>query len=68
MKDIMLLGAALYTVNRGVAPYFEPGHSATVQAIALLALVGAGAVVYAAAAQITGAMRYSMLRRAFSGA
>jgi hypothetical protein len=51
-----------------VAPYFEPGHSGTVQAIALLVLVGAGAVVYAAAAQITGAMRYSMLRRAFSGA
>jgi hypothetical protein len=30
--------------------------------------VSAGAISYAAAAQITGAMRLSMLRRAFSGA
>jgi len=64
----VLMGAALYAVNRGVAPYFEPGHSGTVQTIALLVLVGAGAFVYAAAAQITGAMRYSMIRRALSGA
>jgi putative peptidoglycan lipid II flippase len=64
----VLMGVALYTMNRGVAPYFEPGHSGTVQAIALLVLVGAGGLVYAAAAQITGAMRYSMIRRAFSGA
>ena len=64
----VLMGAALYYVNRGVAPYFEPCHSGTVQAIALLVLVGAGAFVYAAAAQITGAMRYSMIRRALSGA
>ena len=64
----VLMGAALYTVNRSVAPYFEPGHSGTVQAIALIALVAAGTFVYAAAAQITGAMRYSMLRRAFSSA
>ncbi len=64
----VLMGAALYYVNRGMASYFEAGHSGTVQAAALIVLVGAGALVYAAAAQITGAMRYSMLRRAFSGA
>ena len=63
-----LMGAALYYVDRGVAPYFEPGHSLTVQATALAVLVGSGVFVYAVAAQITGAMRLSMLRRAFSGA
>ncbi len=64
----VLMGAALYYVNRVVAPYFEPGHSAAVQIIALAVLVGAGVFVYAAAAQITGAMRLSMVRRALSGA
>jgi putative peptidoglycan lipid II flippase len=63
-----LMGAALYGANLALAPYFEAGQGALIHAGALAALVGAGAVVYAAAAQITGAMRYSMLRRAFSGA
>jgi len=36
-------------------------------AAALGALVTAGISAYAAAAQITGAVRLSMLRRAFSG-
>ncbi len=44
----VLMGVALYYVNRGVAPYFEPGTSGTVQAIALAVLVGAGGLVYAA--------------------
>jgi putative peptidoglycan lipid II flippase len=64
----VMMGVALYSVNRGLAPYFEAGHSGAVHAGALAALVAAGALVYAAAAQITGAMRYSMLRRAFSRA
>ncbi len=63
-----LMGAALYSVNPVVAPYFEPGHSGAAQAIALAVLVGAGVFTYAAAAQITGAMRFSMVRRALSGA
>ncbi len=63
----VLMGAALYFLNRGAAPYFEPGRSGTENAIALAVLVFAGAIVYAGAAQITGALRYSNLRRAFSG-
>jgi putative peptidoglycan lipid II flippase len=62
----LLMGVALYFANRGVAPYFDGGQNGPVQAAALAGLVAAGAVAYAAAAQITGAMRLSMLRRAFS--
>jgi hypothetical protein len=36
--------------------------------VALAALVSTGALAYGAAVQLTGAMRLSMLRRAFSGA
>jgi putative peptidoglycan lipid II flippase len=63
-----LMGAALYYANRGLAPYFEAAHGGAVHVAALAALVGAGVLAYAVAAQITGAMRYSMLRRAFSRA
>jgi putative peptidoglycan lipid II flippase len=63
-----LMGAALYCANIGLAQYFEDGKSAAAQGGALAALVGSGVLVYAAAAQITGAMRLSMLRRAFSSA
>ncbi|HZV22076.1 MAG TPA: murein biosynthesis integral membrane protein MurJ, partial [Hyphomicrobiales bacterium] len=64
----LLMGAALYAANLTLAPYFEPDKSSAIHAAALAALVAVGGFVYAAAAQITGAMRYSMLRRAFSGA
>jgi putative peptidoglycan lipid II flippase len=64
----VLMGAALYGVNLGLSRYFEDGRGALVHGAALAALVGAGILAYAAAAQITGAMRLSMLRRAFSGA
>ncbi len=64
----ILMGAALYGANLVLAPYFEAENSGLIHAGALLALVGAGALVYAVAAQITGAMRYSMIRRALSGA
>jgi putative peptidoglycan lipid II flippase len=64
----ILMGAALYGANLVLAPYFQEGNGALIQTAALAALVGTGALVYAAAAQITGAMRYSMIRRAFSGA
>jgi putative peptidoglycan lipid II flippase len=62
------MGVALYICGRELDGFFEPGQSSLVQAVALVALVSCGAFVYALAAQITGAMRYSMLRRAFSGA
>ncbi len=63
-----LMGGALYYFNLRLTSYFETGQSGLAQAVALLVLVGAGGLVYAVAAQITGAMRYSMLRRAFSRA
>ncbi len=63
-----LMGAALYGANLGLARYFEEGRGGLMHAAALGALVIAGAMAYAAAAQITGAVRLSMLRRAFSGA
>jgi putative peptidoglycan lipid II flippase len=63
-----LMGAALYGANLGLARFFEAGQGGLTHAAALAALVSAGALAYAAAAQITGAMRLSMLRRAFSGA
>jgi hypothetical protein len=63
-----LMGAALYGANLGLARFFEAERGGLAHAAALAALVGAGALAYAAAAQITGAMRLSMLRRAFSGA
>ena len=62
-----LMGAALYGANLGLARYFEAGQGVLTHAAALAALVGTGALAYAAAAQITGAVRLSMLRRAFSG-
>jgi putative peptidoglycan lipid II flippase len=64
----LLMGAALYGANRALEPLFSPSHGGIVHTAALLALLACGAIVYAAAAQITGAMRYSTLRRAFSGA
>ncbi len=63
----ILMGAARYGANLGLASFFEDGKGGLMHAAALAALVGAGAVAYAAAAQITGAMRLSMLRRAFAG-
>jgi putative peptidoglycan lipid II flippase len=63
-----LMGAALYGANLGLARFFEAEQGGLAHAAALVALVGAGALAYAAAAQITGAMRLSMLRRAFSRA
>jgi putative peptidoglycan lipid II flippase len=62
-----LMGAALYAANLALAPLFEAGRGALTHAAALAALIIIGALAYAAAAQITGAMRLSMLRRAFSG-
>jgi putative peptidoglycan lipid II flippase len=64
----VLMGAALYGANLGLARFFEAGQSGLTHAAALAALVMAGVLAYAAAAQITGAMRLSTLRRAFSGA
>jgi putative peptidoglycan lipid II flippase len=63
-----LMGSALYGANLVLAPLFEAGQGGLTHAAALAALVSSGALAYAAAAQITGAMRLSMLRRAFSGA
>jgi putative peptidoglycan lipid II flippase len=63
-----LMGAALYGASLGLARFFEAEHGVLTHAAALAALVSTGALAYAAAAQITGAMRLSMLRRAFSGA
>jgi putative peptidoglycan lipid II flippase len=62
------MGVALYICGRELDGFFAPGRSSLVQAAALIALVGCGGFVYALAAQITGAMRLSMLRRGFSGA
>jgi len=64
----VLMGGALYAANLGLARFFVAGTGGLMHAAALAALVSAGAISYAAAAQITGAMRLSMLRRAFSGA
>ena len=61
-----LMGAALYGAKLGLARYFEADKSSLVHAGALAVLVLAGLAAYAVAAQITGAMRLSMLRRAFS--
>ena len=63
-----LMGGALYGANLGLARYFEHGYSTAIHVAALGALVSAGIVAFAVAAQITGAMRLSMLRRAFSRA
>jgi putative peptidoglycan lipid II flippase len=60
------MGVALYFANRSVAPYFEEGHSSTVHAVALAALVAVGASVFVAGTLVTGALRLSMLRRAVS--
>jgi putative peptidoglycan lipid II flippase len=62
----IVMGAALHGANLGLGAYFEEGKSTLVHGVALAALVSAGVFAYAAAAQITGAMRLSMLRRAFS--
>ncbi len=63
-----MMGAALYAANLGLARFFEDGKGAVIHVAALGALVAAGLVAYAVAAQITGAMRLSMLRRAISRA
>ncbi len=64
----VLMGAALYFANRGIAPYFDASHSSTVHAAALAALVAAGGLVYGVGALLTGVVRVSMLRRAFARA
>ncbi len=64
----VLMGAALHGANLGLVSYFEAGKSTLVHGVALAVLIGAGVLAYAAAAQITGAVRLSMLRRALSGA
>ena len=55
---------------RGINParFFEAGTGAVTHVAALGALVAAGVIAYALAAQITGAMRLSTLRRGFSRA
>lgn len=62
------MGVALHFASRSLAGFFAPSHGALVHAAALSALVACGVVVYAAAVQLTGAVRFSSLRRAFSGA
>ncbi len=63
-----LMGAVLYAANLGLARFFEDGKGTVMHVAALGALVAAGVIAYAVAAQITGAMRLSTLRRAFSRA
>jgi putative peptidoglycan lipid II flippase len=61
-----LMGGALYAASLKLAPYFADGKSNLIHAAALGALVTAGLLAYAAATLLTGAMRLSSLRRAFS--
>ncbi len=63
-----LMGVALYCFNLGLSSFFEADQSGFAQTGALAILVVAGGVVYAVAAQITGAVRFSVLRRVVSGA
>jgi putative peptidoglycan lipid II flippase len=63
-----LMGAALYGAQRGLQGFFGPGNGALIKIAALAVLVTTGAAVYALAAEITGAMRLSRVRRALSSA
>ena len=60
-----IMGAALYLGLRLLAPQFEPETGLVEQAGALLLLVLGGALIYFAAAQITGAADVKMLARNF---
>ncbi len=64
----VVMGFALYGANLELAPYFDHGMGSVAHAAALAVLVSAGLIVYSAATLVTGAMRLSALRRAFSGA
>ncbi|MDZ4790456.1 MAG: murein biosynthesis integral membrane protein MurJ [Hyphomicrobiales bacterium] len=59
-----LMGAVLWGVSYGLNGFFAPSNSVALQLGALAALIGSGAITYAMAAQLTGAMTLGALRRA----
>lgn len=62
----LMMGAALWAAAAGLHQLFAPGNGLTVQVLALAALVSGGMALYAGAAQLTGAMTFAALRRAFA--
>jgi putative peptidoglycan lipid II flippase len=62
------MGIVLYAAGQRFQVFFSAGYNGFVQLAALAGLVSIGLAAYAIAAQITGAMRLSMIRRAFSEA
>jgi putative peptidoglycan lipid II flippase len=63
-----LMSAGLWFAGQALAPWFEPSNNMATRLFALALLIGTGMAIYAAAAQITGAFRYSNLRKAFARA
>jgi putative peptidoglycan lipid II flippase len=61
-----LMSAGLWFAERALSPYFEASNAAGTRLLALALLIGVGALTYAISAQITGAFRYSNLRKAFA--
>ncbi|MBC8048662.1 MAG: polysaccharide biosynthesis C-terminal domain-containing protein, partial [Chitinophagales bacterium] len=58
-----LMGAVLWGVSYGLQGFFAPSNGMALQLGALAALIGCGAITYAMAAQLTGAMTLGMIRR-----
>jgi putative peptidoglycan lipid II flippase len=60
----VLMGVVLYAAARGLDPWLVQSTGAAVRFSALAVLIGAGFIVYFAAAQLTGAATLSQLRSA----
>jgi putative peptidoglycan lipid II flippase len=56
LLSTVVMAIAVYAGVRVLAPYFAPEASTLLQVAALLAVIGGGALVYFAAAQLTGAV------------
>ncbi len=61
-----LMGGVLWFASARLAAFFAPSNGTLTQVLALGLLIATGMTVYALFAQITGAFRYSNLKRAFS--
>ncbi len=64
----LVMGAVLYAAAGPLARYFAPDRGGIEQLAALAGLVALGGAAYVVAAEVTGAMRFSTIRRALSGA
>jgi len=61
-----IMGLALWWLGVGLEPWFAPGNGLVIQSGALALLVGAGLLIFALAAQLTGAVHLQTILRSLA--